>query len=53
MISKNPQITQIVMAEKLNISTRAVKKNIKDLVELEILRRVGTARKGYWEIKSI
>lgn len=49
MILENPKITQTVMAEKLDITPRAVKKNIKELVEKGLVERAGSARKGYWK----
>ena len=39
------------MAERLGITARAVKKNIKELAEMNVLERVGTARSGYWNLK--
>ena len=50
MITENPKITQSAMAEELGITSRAIKKNIKELSEREILERVGSARSGYWQI---
>ncbi|MED9904650.1 MAG: ATP-binding protein [Lachnospiraceae bacterium] len=52
MILENPKVTQVDMAEKLDISTRAVKKSIKDLTEKGILERVGSSRSGYWKLKD-
>lgn len=52
MILKNPKVTQVDMAENLDISTRAVKKNIKELTEKGILERVGSSRNGYWKMKE-
>ena len=52
MILLNPKMTQAAMAEELGVTSRAVKKNIKELNERGILRRVGSARSGYWEIKG-
>ena len=52
MILENSEITQAIMAEKLNITSRAVKKNIKEMVEKGLLERQGSARKGYWKIKE-
>lgn len=49
MIKENPKITQTAMAEKLDITPRAVKKNIKELVENGLVERVGSARMGYWK----
>lgn len=51
MIADNSKITQTVMAERLGITARAVKKNIKELAEMNVLERVGTARSGYWNLK--
>lgn len=34
MIAENPKVTQTAMAERLNITSRAVKKNIKELGEI-------------------
>lgn len=52
MIQENPKITQTAMAEKLDITPRAVKKNIKELVENGLVERVGSARMGYWKAKE-
>jgi ATP-dependent DNA helicase RecG len=38
------------MAKKLNISTRAVEKQIAKLKKEAKIRRVGPDRGGYWEI---
>lgn len=53
MILLNPKMTQTAMAEELGITSRAVKKSIKELNEKGILQRVGSARSGYWEVKDI
>lgn len=52
MILLNPKMTQTAMAEELGITSRAVKKSIKELTEKGILQRVGSARSGYWEVKD-
>ena len=52
MIQENPKITQTAMAEKLDITPRAVKKNIKELVGNGLVERVGSARMGYWKTKE-
>lgn len=50
MIKQDNRISAAIMAKGLNISTRAVEKNIKKLRETGILVRHGSARGGYWEI---
>ena len=52
MIQENPKITQNAMAEKLDITPRAVKKNMKELVGNGLVERVGSARMGYWKAKE-
>lgn len=52
MILLNPKMTQTAMAEELGITSRAVKKSIKELNEKGLLQRVGSARSGYWEVKD-
>lgn len=52
MILENPEITQVAMAEKLDVTPRAVKKNIKELVEKGLVEREGSSRKGYWKLKE-
>lgn len=50
MIQENPKITQNAMAEKLNITSSAVKKSMKEIVNVGILVRIGTNKGGYWEV---
>ncbi len=50
MIIDNPKITQAVMAEELEIITRAVKRSIKELTEKGMIERVGPARGGMWKV---
>ena len=50
-IRNKPNITQIELSNNLGISARAVRKNMKNLKDKEIIERVGSDRKGYWKIK--
>ena len=48
---KNDKLITIPeLSEKLNISTRAIEKNIKKLSDLGIIKRIGPAKGGYWEV---
>jgi len=49
-IKKNSKISMTEIAEKLNISRDTVKEYINKLKKKEIIRRVGTAKAGHWEI---
>ncbi|NOQ31445.1 MAG: winged helix-turn-helix transcriptional regulator [Helicobacteraceae bacterium] len=49
-IKKKPKITIRELSELLYLTTRAIEKQIANLKKENILRRVGSARKGYWEI---
>ncbi len=48
--TQNPQSTIKELAELLDITTRAVEKQIANLKSENRLKRVGSARKGYWEV---
>ncbi len=52
MVLREPWITQVSIAESLGVTTRAVKKNIRELADNGILTRVGSARSGYWQVKE-
>jgi len=51
-IKQNPKITIKEMATLLNLTTRAIEKQIANLKSDNKIVRVGSARKGYWEIKE-
>ena len=48
MIQENPKVTIAKMAERLNISVRAVKKHLAALEETKIIDRFGPPRTGHW-----
>lgn len=49
-IQENGQITIPELAQAIGISTRAVEKQIARLRDSSLIRRVGHAKGGYWEI---
>ena len=50
LIKGNKDITIPELAEKLDISTRAVEKQLRNLQSAEKLARIGPPRGGYWEV---
>ena len=52
MVSENPKITAVQMAEKLGITTRAVEKQLANLRKKGIITRVGPNKGGHWEVKQ-
>ena len=50
LIVKNPYITQKELGEQLNLGRTTITNNIKKLKDEKLIRRVGSDRKGYWEI---
>ena len=53
LINADPQITAPKIAIELGISTRGVEKNLRQLREAGILRRIGSPTfGGYWEITT-
>ena len=51
-VLKERHITQEALAEKVGISARSIEKNIAELKEKGILKRVGFRKSGYWEVES-
>ena len=49
-IKNNPFVTTIEMSKDIKISQRKIKENIRKLKELNLLRRIGSPKKGHWEI---
>lgn len=47
---KHPYITQMQLSEILGISKRSIIKNMKNLKDKNKIKRIGSDRKGYWEI---
>ena len=50
LIEQNKQKTIPELAEIIEISERAVQKNIKKLKEKGVLERIGGRKEGYWQI---
>ncbi len=50
MILENKYITIPKMANTLGITERSIERNIEKLKSLAILKRIGPAKGGYWEI---
>ena len=46
MLMDNPRIMQAAIVEELCLTTRAVKKNIKELTNKGIMEKIGAARSG-------
>ncbi len=51
LIQRNPKITQKDMAEELGVSYRKIQKNFQNLINSNIIVRVGGKKYGYWQIK--
>jgi predicted HTH transcriptional regulator len=49
-ISAVPKATQKRLSEMTGLSTRTISREIKNLRDIGIIRRVGSDRAGYWEI---
>jgi ATP-dependent DNA helicase RecG len=52
MITEHPNITIPEMADKMQLSTRAVEKQIAKLKSKGVVHRVGSDKDGYWEIAN-
>ena len=49
-IYNNPHITYFELAEKVSKSEETIRRNIKSLVDFNLIRRVGSNKNGHWEI---
>ena len=50
LIKENPEITQIEMSQKLNLTLEGVKYHIKKLKTAKKIKHVGATKKGHWEL---
>ena len=50
ILKKNLDMTYVDLSAKLNISRKTVSQKIKKLKERGVIVRVGSDKKGYWEI---
>ena len=50
LLKINPNITQVELSNKLNVSRRTISTLLSHLKEREKIERVGSDRKGYWKI---
>ncbi len=50
LIKKNKEITVKEFSKIINVSPTTIKRYISRLKELNILKRVGSKKKGYWEV---
>ena len=50
LLKINPNITQVELSNKLNVSRRTISTLLAHLKERGKIERVGSDRKGYWKI---
>lgn len=50
LLKINPNITQVELSKKLNVSRRTISTLLSHLKERGKIERVGSDRKGYWKI---
>lgn len=51
LMSDSPTITQATLARLLDVNIRTIQRNIKELIDLGIIARVGATKKGEWRVK--
>ena len=50
LLKINPNITQVELSNKLNVSRRTISTLLANLKEKGKIERVGSDRKGYWKV---
>lgn len=51
MIKRNPYITIKKISEEIGITERNIKEHITALKTANLIKRIGTPRAGYWEVR--
>jgi len=46
----SPTITQETLARLLDVNVRTVQRNIKELIDLGIIKRIGATKRGEWKV---
>jgi ATP-dependent DNA helicase RecG len=52
LMKNNSKIPITALADELGISTTAIEKHIKTLKEQNIIKRIGGAKGGHWEVEK-
>jgi len=52
LLERNSKITVLELAGKVGITTRGIEKILQRLKEKSIIKRIGPARGGHWEVKG-
>jgi ATP-dependent DNA helicase RecG len=50
LLRDNPRMAAREVAQRISISSRKVEENIAKLKTLKLLRRIGPAKGGYWQV---
>lgn len=52
LMNDSPTITQDILSRILNVNIRTVQRNIKILLEMGLIERIGATKKGEWIVKK-
>ena len=52
LIKANPKLTRNELSENIKINQSAIQKHLKQLKQKGLLKRIGPAKGGYWEVKD-
>lgn len=50
LILDSPAITQTTLARLLDVNVRTIQRNIKELIDLKIIERLGSTKNGQWKV---
>lgn len=51
MVFHDKHVSAALIAQKLNLSSRAVEKQLASLKEMGVIERIGSDKSGIWKIK--
>lgn len=49
-IRNNPSVTSKELMNEVNLSEPGVKKNLKQLKDMGLIKRIGANKNGYWKV---
>jgi len=52
LLRENSKYTTAELAQKVGISQRKIKENLRKLKEMGLLKRIGSAKGGYWKVNQ-
>jgi DeoR/GlpR family transcriptional regulator of sugar metabolism len=50
-LQQTPTLTILALATQINVSSRTIERHLKKLQQQGVLKRVGSAKSGHWQVE--